>query len=66
MKHKVDIVLVLSQTIEVEAETESEAQDIAYQKFDEEYMEFANFDVNRDYADFTVKRPSDKAYLVVK
>lgn len=66
MKHKVDIVLVLRKTIEVEADYEDEAQDIAYRKFDEEWGDFANFDVNRDYADFTVARPSDKVCLVVK
>lgn len=66
MKHKVDIVLVLRRTIEVEAEYEDEAQDIAYRKFDDEYMDFADFDVNRDYADFTVARPNEKAYMAVK
>lgn len=66
MKHKVDIVLVLRRTIEVEAEYEDEAQDIAYRKFNDEYTDFADFDVNRDYADFTVARPNEKAYMAVK
>lgn len=65
MKHKVDIVLVLRKTVEVEADYEDEAQDIAYRRF-EECVDFVNFDVNRDYEDFTVARPSDKVCLVVK
>lgn len=65
MKHKVDIIVVLKKTIEVEAEFESEAVNAMWDKLDEPTADFSDFDVGRDFKNYQVKACKDKAYIIV-
>ena len=66
MKHKVDLIVVLKKTIEVEADFECDAVNAIWVKYDDTTNGFDDYDVNRDVATFAVKVQKDKAYLIVE
>ena len=66
MKHKIDLIVVLKKTIEVEADFECEAVNAIWGKYDDTTNGFDDFDVNRDVTTFAVKVQKDKAYLIVE
>lgn len=65
MKHKVDIIVVLKKTIEVEADFESEALDQTYEKYADTTCELTDFDVHRDFELVEVKPCKHKMQITV-
>lgn len=65
MKHKVDIIVVLKRTIEVEADFESDALDQTYEKYADNAYDLSEFDVNRDFELVEVKPYKQKMQITV-
>lgn len=65
MKHKVDIIVVLKKTIEVEADFESDALNQTYEKYADNTYDLTEFDVNGDFELVEVKPCKHKMQITV-